>query len=86
MAVLDLKRDSFEKEYYSDFCNDTCDYCKLRTDTSIIKREGFDIRIVIYDNGADLDIDYTGFEENRATYVHINYCPMCGRNLRDEEE
>ena len=58
-----------------------CNYCEYDRDDYIraIEKHG---HIVLQPETAELRIRYYG---NRS-YVSINYCPMCGRNLKESDK
>ncbi len=58
-----------------------CEYCKI-VPTYLAVCEGVEPRLFISVSGSYLQIfdeEYPGFIDN----VEINYCPMCGRKLRE---
>jgi hypothetical protein len=54
-----------------------CEYCEQKDKYGYSKEIMSEVCIV---NGEKLSVVTYGFEE----CVDINYCPMCGRNLREE--
>ena len=63
-----------------------CPYCHStgNLNDTTDRNNDFQIKIDLYDpDDARLNVEY----QCGADYeiVHINYCPMCGRNLGDDE-
>lgn len=64
---------------------ENCPYC--HTDKSLIEYEdcGFEVEAGVDDDGTlyvDADDGYHLFNQE----ININYCPICGRPLNEEEE
>jgi len=53
-----------------------CEYCEGKTKL-------IDGRIVLEIIGNELESEYDGLEEHGQAFVIINFCPMCGRNLKE---
>lgn len=65
-----------------------CEYCtKDNTKPIEIRRKfgyGFNVEIDIFSDGcAQIDIDCSTFDGGDRTSFDINFCPMCGRNLKE---
>ena len=68
-----------------------CDYCVDNTFSNrYIEKEDLDIRLcpVKTDNGTKLAmvIDHCIYSDYSEETIKINYCPMCGRELKEVAE
>jgi hypothetical protein len=65
------------------YCDATEKYqCKICTD----KINGGDVAIEAFKNEWTIRIEHEGIEEYYVLEVPINYCPICGRNLKEGEQ
>ena len=70
-----MKNDEIRKKHAS------CPYCHRVADLNDITNSDFQINIDLYDtDDARLNVEYQGGVDYET--AHINYCPMCGRDLR----
>lgn len=60
-----------------------CEYCQESAEPLSLSK----VRAVIQGTTIKLEADGSGslFPELKKVWVDINYCPMCGRNLREWE-
>ena len=61
-----------------------CDYCRETEVKSFLSEHGFELTILTIDGKKLIDVDFYGFDESGNTDVYINFCPMCGRKLKED--
>lgn len=63
-----------------------CEYCKYDYSAKpIVKDRTTEISIETADSELYIDYDSGGYEASYFRhYLKINYCPMCGRKLKEE--
>ena len=57
-----------------------CEYCKPKP--KLLFENGLELMIISGTLDIELGGDYSG--SGISDYVDINYCPMCGRNLKED--
>lgn len=58
-----------------------CEYCKWPNTKPII--DG-DARVTVFGDESQMWVEWYGFDDSRQDHETINYCPMCGRDLRGD--
>lgn len=62
-----------------------CDFCADVKDSKRVAVSNLDDAEVSLDNDNDLSFIYYGSSGVDYLFVSINYCPMCGRKLEEDE-
>ena len=61
-----------------------CEYCKRDKAKAMLNKYRITVEIGYLCGDTSLEIEYDGAYESESASIDINYCPMCGRKLKEE--